>query len=1244
MLLQRTSFTLLTFSIVLIATASLEHAIVKNRVAGIRPPSSAAEASHPFATPLDTVKHVIVSSDSVKSPDDEIQGRTCIWWAHWVAGSDQESFSPGSVTPYTEEEDSTYSLWTKICVVKAAFIKGVVFIGRGALLDADLAFERVIPLLEMNKSTITSTPQFAYWSEQLLAEIAIARTTQDMSDGGDTATYAFRQWAHLACKGTQQSPTTFGHARTPRTRMSVWRAYYHHLSALLQQSHPDAPLHLRSNLVPELRRVETAYENELLRSVQFPKASESNQVIEEWVEQVIANWEVLCGSQWSVKDLGEGGRNTVGRHVIDVLYRAATKSFHSTLVLRRLFQVHKSLADFDLAYKALDTYLELIERGRARAAKSKQPPSGQDDDELVLLTIAEGIEGLCSFGHRQEAEKAYNLSLKLESLLGEIDPTALLAGTEIGTRNGNAGHVPTSVERLSAQSRELIHRALGIGKAVWARWTSFNENRSSMQLEAVAHLRLATSQPIANRQKLKSTYALSLLLAETREIDAAVDAVKEALAQDPTSQSDGHLFERQLICAWHLLSLLLTSRQEFDTAAQGCVAAFEQFPSSSTLFGDEKDSPGSLRTQSEKPSEAGLVDDMECNELQSIIEVRITELALTELMEGPEVAVNSSSDLLLLYSRLFGHLGIGAEEKPQTKASKPPKSSAGTVKSIRESLFRRKGINSTEVFNKPNGTASIQTETTRPRTQATQAPTIRVTDEDEKPSPHKHHLFRHSRESSRHYKKLPPQSNTQSQQSPVTPKRLARPPSRDHNHPPASSAISSQRQSFETSREAPPSSTGTAETAQPHLSPILSAEETPRPSTPPTMGTNTDDELTPTATQPLPAVPHNLASHNEVPAPHGHTTQPPQQDTRLPSKPTSFPPVPRFPRTAAQKHALTILVKIWLIIARLYRRASIFDDSREATDEAAKAALKIESLVASVESSARAFADPGWGGGGKSSDEIWADVYCERGECALAVAMARVEVDEKDKQKNNPAAEPPHLSTQTDPLTHSQAHSQVDSEGVRDAVEMFEQCLMYFPDHPGGIVGLSNVLLDYYERKVELGRKVDDGKARANMQAAMAQRNGLGRGIRVGSVVGQRRGEEANNAITNNTASPFSGNANGTNSNTNTNDRPPLIHRETLFVPTATPDDLLTLDTNLKKTPDNLNRLAARDRAYGLLSTLTKLGTGWDNSEAWFALARAHELGGEIEKAKEMLWWVVELEDSRPLRGWWNVGVGGYVL
>ena len=1214
----------------LIATASLEHEIVKHGSGGISSASSAQESSHPFAAPLERLKRDRVSRDGYTTPEEGIQARTCIWWADWVVGSDENVLMASSATPYTEEEDATYSLWTKICIVKAAYIKGSCFASRGSLLEADVALERVIPLLDMNKADIASTAQLAHWSEQLLAEIALMRSAQDTSDAGESAAAAFRHWAQLASKGASSSPSAYGYAPRPKDRLVVWHAYYQHLSSLLQKSRPDDPSVLRTDLVPALRHVESAYENELMRKVQFPKASQSNQIVEEWVEQVIRNWEILGASHWLESVLGDDGRASIGRNLIEILYRAAMKTFQSTLILRRLFQVHKSLADFELAYKALDTYLELIERGRARAAKSGQPAAGQDDDELVLLTMVEGIEGLASFGHQAQAEKAYSLCSKLQSLLQEVDPGAVLQSSERGLVNGDSHYPPTTIGRLSPQSRDLVHRALGIGKANWAKWTPFNEKRSALQLEAISHLRVATSQPLPDVQRVKSAYALGLLLAETREIDPAIEAIKTTLAQSSADQRDGHLVERQLMPSWHLLSLLLTSRQDFDTAGQSCVAAFEQFRTSTVLFGSGQGRSASKQNQLEKPVEMGLVDDMESDELQTIIELRLTELSLTELADGPEDAVNSSNDLLALYSRLFGHLGVAAEEKVQPKALLPPSSSAGTIKSFRGSLFHRKRVTSTTYVNeKANGVSPTKASILRPQIQTTQAPTIKVTDEDAKPSPHRHHLFRHSRDSSR-LEKRKSQSTINTQQQKPTPRKLARSPSRERRQPAPRASVASSRQSFETSQDGPRSSTGTVETARPHLSPILSAEEVPQPSTPPTMAiNNTENENTPIGTEPLSVVAHKLAAHNELPPPARHDAQPPEQDTRLPSDPSARP-ISRFPRTAAQKHALTILIKIWLVIAKLYRRASMFDESREATDEAAKAALKIESLIASVESSARAFADPGWGGSGKSSDEIWADVCCERGECALSMAMARAEVDEKEAQKNNPQ----HANTPRDGQAQQQ-HTlvQVDSEGVREAVDQFEQCLMYFPNHPGGIVALSNVLLDYYERRVELGRKVDDGKAKAEIKRAQIAGHGLGRGIRVGGAGQRGHGQEPSTSTYGST-----GLTNGVTETGHGQNHAHLFRAETGFVPTATPDD------DLRKTPENLNRLAARDRAYGLLSTLTKMGPGWDNSEAWYALARATELSGEIERAKELLWYVVELEDTRPLRHWSNVNVKGYVL
>lgn len=158
-----------------------------------------------------------------------------------------------------------------------------------------------------------------------------------------------------------------------------------------------------------------------------------------------------------------------------------------------------------------------------------------------------------------------------------------------------------------------------------------------------------------------------------------------------------------------------------------------------------------------------------------------------------------------------------------------------------------------------------------------------------------------------------------------------------------------------------------------------------------------------------------------------------------------------------------------------------------------------------------------------------------------------------------------------------------------DAITYFEKALAHFSDHPTAIIGLSELLLDMFEQK---------------MPAEPAEAS---------------------------TLSPFAVDSFRLSQLRITGDEAKLPSN--LPPPATAPDS-----------PEALNRLAARDRAYHLLSTLTKLDSGWDSSEAWFVLARAYEMSGQLEKAKDSLWWCVELEDTRPIRHWRCVGPGGFAL
>lgn len=174
-----------------------------------------------------------------------------------------------------------------------------------------------------------------------------------------------------------------------------------------------------------------------------------------------------------------------------------------------------------------------------------------------------------------------------------------------------------------------------------------------------------------------------------------------------------------------------------------------------------------------------------------------------------------------------------------------------------------------------------------------------------------------------------------------------------------------------------------------------------------------------------------------------------------------------------------------------------------------------------------------------------------------------------------------------------------------EAMDAYEQALVYCPDHPEAMIATSNLLLDIYEEKLP-----------AEPPEVLLPPLPTIAGI-------------------------TSANPSSTHTSASESQAVPLPTTGSATAPSA---PLPAHGRKKDPTPAELNRLAARERAYMLLSTLTRLGSGWDTSEAWLGLARAHELSSQAQKAKEALWWVVELEDGRGIRAWDDALAGGLTL
>lgn len=163
-------------------------------------------------------------------------------------------------------------------------------------------------------------------------------------------------------------------------------------------------------------------------------------------------------------------------------------------------------------------------------------------------------------------------------------------------------------------------------------------------------------------------------------------------------------------------------------------------------------------------------------------------------------------------------------------------------------------------------------------------------------------------------------------------------------------------------------------------------------------------------------------------------------------------------------------------------------------------------------------------------------------------------------------------------------------------MENYERALALYPNHLDSIIGLSDLLMDVYEEKIP----AEDSKPLLPPPTATA-----GSLMTIDSQIAAAKTNAA-------------------------------------FNPGAAVPQPRAFDKD--PSPAALNRLAARDRAYMLLSNVTHQGSGWDNPEAWYTLARAHELSKEVSKAKQALWWVVELEDNKPMRSWRSINAAGFTL
>ena len=688
-----------------------------------------------------------------------------------------------------------------------------------------------------------------------------------------------------------------------------------------------------------------------------------------------------------------------------ILFRAASKTFHSTKILRHMFTVYVTLSDFEMAFKAFDVYVELSVAGRSRNRRSDDRETVEvDDDELYLRTLADAVGVLCRFGERKDAEKARQVEQLIEDWL------SVHAHPFEKTAHGPLSEpLPDSQDRGDTASNVAIaYRSLGISRAHWSRLTYEGEKRSTLQTEALTFFNKALNTKPRGSLDIDTLYAMSLLLADMRDVPEAIRMLKIALASpneffassslsfssglELTTDAfggplhDGAVFskERKLVPLWHLLALLLTARGDYAHAAKSCEAVFEQFGDQSILLGDERSVESRQRTrqQSSVASDerdsrlpmTSIASVMNGFEKEKLLQVKLTQLALVETVEGPTLAVDGTDELFALYARLFGEPKIqGVRRLPQKVPNLRPGTATSGIRSIAGSILNKSRL-SHRGHNRPQ---SLPVQASRPSTARTarQAnasesqpmPMIQVTNEDDTMEKRKESasVHRKSQDTSKrhgHESILKRKSGGS-----LRKRRGSGPGSRPGENDARKSVETSEGKASQTEDVVPP----LPETGRHSRNGSLAKGEFVEGSGPGARPATSQSIRSEVAT----------VSQDRYSDQHQHQQLKHQDDSSSAGlSPYGFNILysPVFSVLQDSRQKISLLSRLWIYVSGLYGRAGMPDDARAAVDEAAKLVEMFELEVARERSSSRAFAERGWGAGA-SVNELWADLYTQVG-------------------------------------------------------------------------------------------------------------------------------------------------------------------------------------------------------------------------------------------------------------------------
>ncbi|KAI0795798.1 hypothetical protein C8Q75DRAFT_802874 [Abortiporus biennis] len=474
------------------------------------------------------------NSSTLQVPGSGADSSSSSWTGSFVT-------STSSVTSIPDITDGR--AWATTECIRSACLKGmaherIVPTDRQSALEAYLS---VLPLVKTVSTEIPCSPplkasnandyatfsryrELWRWVERLLRRaIVISAGMCDLSNTKEEEESIWNLFEYYRACGAHWPPNF-----RPEYRSTVLTI---HLRALILR----APSPLKPpRWISGARSIIQEFRGILSVSTHFPRAGERNTRVEDFVDLCVAVWEA------------DGAIGEYAGWVLDVLWWATRSTFNSFRVFRHMTRILSESGDSELAKRTLRLYVQVVSKAReAATAESNQHDSSGLEEDPDFDTDRNWVTALIH-GARMLCRSALVLS---ETNYAK----ALDDAKEAGVMIERAKH------RLDKEDMELV-ASVELAEAIWSSVMAHTEQDPFTRTTRLSHTLSLLQCAVGTYPSPSIYHHLALALARpgpSQNLQDAIVHARSAVEGDPSE-----------VRHWHLLGLLLAATGDW-TAARG---------------------------------------------------------------------------------------------------------------------------------------------------------------------------------------------------------------------------------------------------------------------------------------------------------------------------------------------------------------------------------------------------------------------------------------------------------------------------------------------------------------------------------------------------------------------------------------------------------------------------------------------------------------------------------------------------